>query len=470
MAAITRFLLRQALAVALAAAGAACTTLPPAPLLQADACTRWFERLDAAVDAHGVRDAQDERIDGLPFLRVDRLAVAARATQSFADWLARAASLDRDARAAETANLPAAAFPLDGAADAAAAGARSQACRDALSQRLQSDAGLQRVALERARVPDRYSTARRAAGAYPLLRLPFFAGVQAWEREHTAAVARWEAQPPPRVMRFEPPPDDAHAPLFEIEWRQDPVPPFDRFGAPVWPSLQAATPRVDTARPVVFVRRTHALHGGHWLRQQVYTLWFSERPADPRWGGLDLLAGNLDGVIVRLTLGVDGQVLMLDTIHACGCWHQFYPAAGVTPRADAPTQQEWAFVPAALPALGPGQRLVVRLASATHHVTGIGAAALAGAAERYTLRDENALRSLPVEGVDGGARRSLYGPDGLVAGSQRAERFLFWPMGIASAGQMRQWGHHATAFVGRRHFDDPNLLWERFVLPPGPRP
>jgi hypothetical protein len=37
-------------------------------------------------------------------------------------------------------------------------------------------------------------------------------------------------------------------------------------------------------------------------------------------------------------------------------------------------------------------------------------------------------------------------------------------MGIASAGQMRQWGHHATAFVGRRHFDDPDLFERYFEL------
>jgi hypothetical protein len=37
-------------------------------------------------------------------------------------------------------------------------------------------------------------------------------------------------------------------------------------------------------------------------------------------------------------------------------------------------------------------------------------------------------------------------------------------MGIASAGAMRQWGRHATAFVGRRHFDDADLLERRFAL------
>ena len=44
------------------------------------------------------------------------------------------------------------------------------------------------------------------------------------------------------------------------------------------------------------------------------------------------------------------------------------------------------------------------------------------------------------------------------------ERFFFWPTGVRSAGAMRQWGRHATAFVGRRHFDDADLLERRFEL------
>ncbi len=28
---------------------------------------------------------------------------------------------------------------------------------------------------------------------------------------------------------------------------------------------------------------------------------------------------------------------------------------------------------------------------------------------------------------------------------------------------MRQWGRHATAFVGRRHFDDAYLMEQRFA-------
>jgi hypothetical protein len=36
-------------------------------------------------------------------------------------------------------------------------------------------------------------------------------------------------------------------------------------------------------------------------------------------------------------------------------------------------------------------------------------------------------------------------------------------MGIANPGAMRQWGTHATAFVGRRHFDDADLFERRFA-------
>jgi hypothetical protein len=37
-------------------------------------------------------------------------------------------------------------------------------------------------------------------------------------------------------------------------------------------------------------------------------------------------------------------------------------------------------------------------------------------------------------------------------------------MVVLAYGAMRQWGKHATAFVGRRHFDDPRLMEDRFVF------
>jgi len=37
-------------------------------------------------------------------------------------------------------------------------------------------------------------------------------------------------------------------------------------------------------------------------------------------------------------------------------------------------------------------------------------------------------------------------------------------MGLSEPGAMRRWGRHATAFIGRRHFDDPWLLERYFGL------
>jgi len=55
---------------------------------------------------------------------------------------------------------------------------------------------------------------------------------------------------------------------------------------------------------------------------------------------------------------------------------------------------------------------------------------------RYVFHPYDELRSMQRMGE---SARSAFGPDGIIAGSERAERFLFWPMGIASPGAMRQW-------------------------------
>ena len=73
---------------------------------------------------------------------------------------------------------------------------------------------------------------------------------------------------------------------------------------------------------------------------------------------------------------------------------------------------------------------------------------------------DSALRSMPLTDDE---HKSLYNTDGIVEGTERAERWLLWPMGIQSPGAMRQWGRHPTAFVGRRHFDDPYLVDQAFL-------
>ncbi len=174
----------------------------------------------------------------------------------------------------------------------------------------------------------------------------------------------------------------------------------------------------------------------------------------------DLLAGALNGVVFRVTLAPDGTPLVYDTIHPCGCYHLFFTTPRAVPLPSPPGEVEWAFVPQKLRAMNVSDRLVVRIASGTHYVERVYRDQDDSLA-RYDLRHYDDLRSLPR--MTGGSR-SVFRPDGIIAGTERNERFLLWPMGIENAGAMRQWGRHATAFVGRRHFDDANLLERRFEL------
>ena len=467
----------------------------PAPALRA--CAEWFAVLDAQTDASGVRDAQEARIAGFPYLRANRL-LAALKPRAESDERAlyalgeRLAALDHAARKAELANLPdeglaALPGPLLGGARGEAL-ARSRECARLLREIDLAEPETRRSLLERVSVPDDYSRTLRVFGLYALTRIPFAASVRRWEDEMRAAFAREPVAasgsvvvryaPPvaPRLARAavaralaeaasnplgipEPAAADleallaAHAPSFEIEVRGD----ADRFGRLRW-LRGARTPSVDGSEQAVYAHVAHTLYRGRVLLQLVYTIWFPERP--PSSPG-DILAGTLDGMTWRVTLAPDGEPLLYDTIHACGCFHMFFatPRARALPPPDA--LEEWVFVPQSLPRVADGERPLVRIASGTHYVERVSLVRGADSVARYAFHAYEELRSLAR--LDGG-RASAFGPDGLVAGTERPERFLFWPMGIESAGAMRQWGRHATAFVGRRHFDDPDLLEKRFVL------
>lgn len=483
----------------------ACAALAPAPPPSGELadCERWLARLDEQVDGHAVRDGGAARLPGLRFVRVDRLlaSYAGQVDDHGARWQAwgqRLMALDTVARMAETRQLPAAALALLDVADAGAAMARVQSCAPRLWAQLSGDPAARARLRQEARVPDDYSPVLRGLGLYPLTRWPFYAGV---ERELRHWQARWDgaALPEPAGVvrtRYRPATDipeataggedlsglprdalgipapdaatalrllAAHAPVIDIDTAAD----HDRPGRLSWGTSPA--PEVNVREPVVYQRIAHTRLGDRTLLQLVYSVWFSERPAR---SGLDLLAGRVDAVVLRLTLDERGQVMLLDSIHGCGCYHVFVPGASMVPRPPPDPQAEWAFVPARLPALAPGQRLRVHIAAGDHQLVGVsadtGPGAGAGPSVAYGLLDEDTLRSLPTAA---GGHRSAFWSSGIMPGTERGERALFWPMGIESPGAMRQWGRHPTAFVGRRHFDDAYLLAERFewLAQPGGR-
>lgn len=472
-----------------AALACGCATLEPpfgahlaSEVPQVRECAEWYRMLDERVAAAGARDAQDARVPGFPYLRVNRFLAALRpaamqsepALRALAD---RMRALDLEARHYEIMNLPSAEhLSLQ----------RARQCGGLLLEADLADPAARAALLERAEVPDDYRSLNRVLGLYWFTRLPFAEGVRRYQEETTAAFRRELAAPEGAgVVRYAPEPvapvprprlammleraaenplaipepyeSDlntllaAHAPSFEVEVKGD----YDRFGALRW--LRGLdTPAVDGAQLAVYGHPAWTRYQGKVLLQLVYTLWFPQRP--PQSEG-DILAGNLDGITWRVTLAPDGEPLLYDAIHPCGCYHLFFPTPRAAPLPSPDSLQEWMFSPQSLPRIAEGERPVVRIASGTHYIERVSVTHGSDSLVRYGLRPYGELRSLE---RSPGPRASAFGPDGLIAGTERPERFVFWPMGIESAGAMRQWGRQATAFVGRRHFDDADLLEKRF--------
>jgi len=486
----------QGLSAAALLLTAACTIAPmqpelgprPAALIP---CVHWFEQLDATIDRAGVRDAGAHRVPGFPYLRVDRFSASLAeqskgGAQAFDAWIARLEELDATSRDYEIRNLPQGVFPIAGIGDQTQARTYSRDCAAKLARDDFGSAARRDLVVARATVPDNYSDRNRLFGLYPIASIPFSKGVQKWQHETAEMFRKANAEPSAGVVRYQalakpvspeqlagvfshlktdaigiPQFTDeqrellfqAYAPVFEIETGAS----YDQFGPLLWRNGPA--PEVDLTRPVVYRRLAFTRFHGKVLAQFVYTIWFSERPSSAT---ADLLSGRLDGVVFRVTVGTDGAPLVYDSMHACGCYHLFFPTSRVHLLPAPDPAVEWAFVPATLPALLPPQSVVVRIASGTHYVVDVRQAGDV-VATIYQFAAADDLRALPAEGY---GTRSAFGPDGIVPGTERGERYVFWPMGIENAGAMRQWGTHATAFIGRRHFDDADLIERRFeVLP-----
>jgi len=485
------------LGVALAVSGCASVQQPlrsdlDAPDVQLQQCAHWFESLDAVVARAGVGDIEARPVAGFPYLRVDRFTAALAASadhdpHAFNAWVERMRMLDDEGRRVEISNVPQSAIDQLGVNDRQAAVSRTHDCAQIMAASdLTSDEKTQTLLDQRARVDDDYSSFDRAVGLYALTSIPFSSGIKDWHEQATETfkLARSGHGGNLPVIRYVPPESGTYsrdevaallkrsadllgvpvlsaeererlfatyAPVFEMETTGD----YDHIGRLFWAS--SVTPEVDISRPTVYRKLAYTLDQKRVLLQLVYVIWVPERPND---GTFDLYAGKLDGIVWRVTLAPDGEPLVYDSIHPCGCYQMYFP----TPRAEplpAPAGTiEWAFIPATLPEIPEGSRITVSAQTRSHYLSNVWPHQ-GQTGNEYAFADYDSLRMLS---LPGGGTRSIFGPDGLVPGTQRSERYLFWPMGIASAGAMRQWGTHATAFVGRSHFDDADLIERRFRL------
>jgi hypothetical protein len=137
----------------------------------------------------------------------------------------------------------------------------------------------------------------------------------------------------------------------------------------------------------------------------------------------------------------------------------FFPSERLEPIAPPSRRIEWSFSPKQLQSNLDNLVIDLTVQSKSHYLASVsmGAGDPVDDNKRYVMQSYNRLRSLESDR----GQKNLFGYEGIVKGTQRNERFILWPSGIRSPGAMRQWGRHATAFVGRRHFDGARLF-ERY--------
>lgn len=447
-----------------------CTNLAPAP---ADGCTALFGALQEVTQAH--RDAQYHRLAGFSGLRSDRLLAAlgprAQSPAQRRLWLQRLAERDAEASRIEIAQLPS-----DRRHDWAGQ-ARQNAlgeCRTAQVQRLAGDSRAFASAVEAAQVPDDYRDWARVLGLNPLIEPLFRRGIAAWQRTAARATApeheaRWlnyrplaSESPGALLLR-----EDAlglpqataeqldalfarHAPWLSIEQASH----SDRIGSPYYGA--DGRREFNPLQTRLYQHAGWSQLDGRWHLQLVYQFWFSQRP---RPNALDLYGGKLDGLLWRVTLDRQGNALLYDSIHPCGCWHRFYLPANSPLQFRQPADEE-ARLAKRLQFDGK-QAPTLWLSAGEHSLVWVDGRRPPYPALSYQRVSLDRLRQLPHPQ----GQRSLYDRDGLVPGSERLERWLLWPSGVRSPGAMRQWGRHATAFIGRAHFDDPHSLQRYFQQP-----
>lgn len=450
---------------------AGCAQLAAVP---ADNCAALFADLHSATRARA--DAQYHRLPGFIGLRSDRLLAAlgpsAPTPPQRRLWLQRLAERDAEASRIEIAQLPPAARQEWSSASRQAL---LGACRSAQVRRLAGDAQAFAAALEAARVPDDYRDGARLLGLNPLVKPLFRRGIAAWQQvaaqaRAPAGEAHWlgyrplalEAADAPLLLEEDAlglPQADArqldalfarHAPWLRVEQAG----PSDRIGSPYYGA--DGSRRFNDQQPRLYQHSSWSQLDGRWYLQLVYQFWFSQRPKPH---ALDLYGGELDGLLWRVTLDRQGNALLYDSIHPCGCWHSFYLPAGSALRFHQPKDEETRLVHRLR--LDGTQAATLWLSAGEHSLVWVDARRPPYPPLAYQRDALDRLRQL----AHPQGRRSLYAGDGLVPGSERLERWLLWPSGVRSPGAMRQWGRHATAFIGRAHFDDPHLLERYFTRP-----
>jgi hypothetical protein len=462
-------------------------------------CVDLLNRVDQAVQEAGVRDAAAAPVPGFPYLRADRfLAGLGKSLKGEAEkrqWVRWMQELDLQARRKEVENLPPEAFvSLSGKEEARGEreglSSRVASCSSRLLEQDMARGDYYSALDHWPAVPDEYSSLMRFVGLYPLTAIPvaiatghvqrkaekWFSGdperlplagrlralfpaqgifLEDWELETRIADSRKNPLGifPPAGKGLE-----ELARHFAPVFLQDAAGPYDDPGRLFWKGDQ---PEVDSGRPTIYYYFSQAYLRDEPALQVNYVIWYPARAGERApW----IERGHLDGLTVRVSLDGKGKPFMIDVMNNCGCYHFFVPdESRVRAKIPQPSGLE-PFVPQWLPKLLSRERFGVRVNSGWHQVERVLPVGETAGSNAYDLAPYEELESLP---RGEGRKESLFDSQGIAKGTERIEPFIFFPMGIPRVGSMRQRGHHAVEFIGRLHFDDPDIFNRSFVFHPG---
>jgi hypothetical protein len=459
-----------------------------------DDAVQFFELLDRTVQEAGVRNAADFMVAGFPYLRANRFLAGLKAEldndarrQQWVRWMQQ---LDLAARRKEIQNLPAEDLKdlmrrLGEPPDRSILINRVAFYAEQLLAHDQRRPNFFPTLQAAVIAPSEYSTAMRVVGLYPLTSIPVTAVTRRVQEKfkqwhHAPAdqaeiVGELTAYGPLQPQAY----DESIARRIAVRSRQnalgvpqpsisdqqillamfapviyqDVAAAYDRIGQIVWHQGKVS---IDPAQPTVYHYFSHSRLKGEPVLQLNYVFWYSARngPLSPR-----IERGPLDGLTVRVSLDHDGQPFMVDVMNNCGCYHFYAPHSGKPAKIISIPGTIKAFVPRGLPASYPRQRLRLRIMSGWHQVDHLDADIPPQPYVPYQLVDYDRLEMLPRgdQGVE-----SIFNTRGIAKNSPRMEALVFFPMGIADIGSMRQRGHHAVVFIGRAHFDDPDIFDKNF--------
>ncbi len=160
---------------------------------------------------------------------------------------------------------------------------------------------------------------------------------------------------------------------------RDIVRPFNKIGTPSVGEGSCNDPAiyVDSEKPAVYFEARNFTTAKGLYTNLIYRIHFKEVPLG--WTSLNLTAGRNPGLLFIYTLNETGTLLLVTTVHTCGCYLAFFPTEAM-PRQFLP--KAWSAAPQSvygytlpsslnIPKETADNRIAFTLESETHRISGV---------------------------------------------------------------------------------------------------